>query len=90
MDLLDLAEVMPDEEPPNDGLRLVPRYPTLSCEPQVAQRVWRALEERDWRALKALHVVWYDQYAERWFPIGPHFWDHMEYVEILPLFPREA
>lgn len=82
MDLLDLAEQAQPEERPGKGVRLLPRYPTMCCEPQQAQKASRALEERDWRALRSLRVVWFDEYAERWFPIGPHFWDELEYWEI--------
>ena len=80
MDLLDLAE---EPEPIQTGPRVLKyaKYPTFCIEPHLSRRLHRALDERNWRACRALGAVWYDEYAERWFQVGPHFWDIMEYRE---------
>lgn len=83
-DLIDLMENAPEpqKEVGRPGWRLIPRYPTLCFDPHDNARVRLALEQKDWRALRRLRVSWYDEYAHQWFRFGPHFFEHLEYLEV--------
>ena len=73
MDLIDLAEA--GDPQPSQAFISVLRYPTFCVDPQDAQKLQKALARKNWRACRSLNAVWWDEYAEKWYRFGPHFFD---------------